>query len=83
MKTHRFEIAKFLPREDDGSGNIYIDWPCIHRQVGVEHIQWIKNQDPLKCQLVLENRPNDSHTYVMAEIYTDKLATMYGLLWAK
>lgn len=83
MKTHRFEIARYFPGESDGTGNIYIDWPSVHKQAGIDHIQWITNQDPLKCQMVLEQRPDDSYVYVIAEIYSDKLATLYGLLWAK
>jgi hypothetical protein len=83
MKTHRFEIAKFLPSEPDDSGNIYIDWPSIHRQASIDHIQWITNQDPIECQMMLERRINDSHIHVMVEIYSEKLATLYGLMWAK
>ena len=83
MKTHRFELGRFFPPESDGSGNIYIDWPSIHRQAGKDHIQWLQSQDPLDCQMVIERRPDESYTYVIAEIYSDKLATLYSLLWAK
>ena len=83
MKTHRFEIAKFFPGESDDSGNIYIDWPSIHRQASIDHIQWITNQDPIECQMMLERRINDPHIHVMVEIYSEKLATLYGLMWAK
>jgi hypothetical protein len=83
MKTHRFELAKFFPPESDGTDNIYIDWPAVHRQAGQDHIQWLKKQDATECQMVLERRPNDSYVYVMAEIYNDKLASMYSLMWAK
>ena len=83
MKTHRFELGRFFPPESDGSGNIYIDWPSIHHQAGKDCIQWLKAQDPADCQMVIECRPNESYTYVIAEIYSDKLAALYGLLWAK
>jgi hypothetical protein len=83
MKTHRFEIAHFFGSEADDDGNIYIDWPSVHRQAGIDHIQWIKDQDPSKCQLVLERRPNDNFIRVVTEIYSDELVTLYGLMWAK
>lgn len=83
MKTHRFEIAEWLPSENDDTGNIYIDWPAVHRQAGLNCIQWLKSQDPIECQLVVENRPGDPYQYMIAEIYSDRLATQYALMWAK
>jgi len=83
MKTHRFNIARYFDPESDGTGNIYIDWPAVHRQAGLDHVQWLKNQDPNQCQLVVEHRANSPYTHVVAEIYSDKLATLYNLLWAK
>jgi hypothetical protein len=83
MKTHRFKLANWLATESDGTGNIYIDWPSVHRQAGLDHIQWLKSQDPLDCQLVVETKKDDSNHYLVAEIYSDKIATLYGLMWAK
>ena len=83
MKTHRFNLAKYFSPEASFPENIDIDWPAVHRQAGLDHIQWLKNQDPSECQMVLEHRENDPYTYVMAEIYTDRLATQYILMWAK
>lgn len=83
MKTHRFEIGFFFGSTEDNHGNIYVDWPSIHRQAGIEQIKWIKAQDPAQCQLVLEQRPNDNYIRVVVEIYSDTLATLYGLMWAK
>lgn len=83
MKTHRFELGKYFPGEADEDGSIYIDWPAIHRQAGKDCIQWLRAQDPAQCQLVVEQRPDDTHWRVIAEIYTDKLATLYSIMWAK
>ncbi len=83
MKTHRFELAKWLPAESDGTGNIYIDWPSVHRQAGRDCIQWLKSHDPAECQLVIESKPNDCYQYITAEIYSDHLALQYALMWAK
>ncbi len=82
MKTHRFEIARYLPADVE-PGTIWIDWPSVHRQVGADHIKWLKSQDIAECQLIVEHRPNDMYKYLIAEIYTDKLATLYSLMWAK
>ena len=83
MKTHRFELGHWLPGESDGSGNLYIDWPAVHRQAGADHIQWLKEQDSVQCQMVVERRENVPYHYLMAEIYSDRLATHYALMWAK
>ncbi len=83
MKTHRFELARYFDPESDGTGNIYIDWPSVHRQAGLDHIQWLKSQDISECQIVIEQRPEDVYYYVVAEIYSDRLATLYNLMWAK
>lgn len=83
MKTHRFNIAQYFEPEGDGTDNIYIDWPAVHRQAGVDHVQWLKQQDPTQCQLVVEQRPYSGYTHLIAEIYSDRLATLYSLMWAK
>jgi len=83
MKTHRFELARWFPGESDGTGNIYIDWPSVHRQAGLDCIQWLKSQNPTDCQLVVESKLDDPYRYMVAEIYSDQLATIYGLMWAK
>lgn len=83
MKTHRFELGKFLPSDHDDEGNFYIDWPAIHKQAGKECINWLKLQDPSQCQLVVEKNKDHYHWWMIAEIYSDKLATLYTLMWAK
>lgn len=83
MKTHRFEIAKYFDPEPDDTGNIYIDWPAVHRQAGIDHINWLQNQEHSACQLTVEHKLRDPYTYVVVEIYSDKLASLYSLLWAK
>lgn len=83
MKTHRFELGCWLPGESDGTGNIYIDWPSIHHQAGKDCIQWVKSQDSTQCQMIIEQRENDPYHYLMAEIYSDRLATQYALMWTK
>jgi hypothetical protein len=83
MKSRSIEIAKWLPRESDGTGNIDIDWPAVQRQAGKDHLEWLLKQDKTRCQLVVENRENDTNHYLIAEFYDDRLVTEYWLLWAK
>lgn len=83
MKTHRFELGKFFPSEGDDLDIIHIDWPAIHNQAGLDCIQWLKKQDSTYCQMVVEQRPDDTHWWLVAEIYSDRLATEYALMWAK
>ncbi len=83
MKSSSVEIAKWLPQEADGTGNIYIDWPAVQRQAGKDHLEWLLKQDKTRCQLVVENRENDNYHHLIAEFYDDRLVTEYWLLWAK
>jgi hypothetical protein len=83
MKSNKIEVAHWLPREDDGSGNIYIDWPVVQKEAGQDHLEWLLKQDKDRCQLVVEHRANSTHHYLIAEFYDNRLITEYFLLWAK
>ena len=83
MKNNAVEIARWLPAESDEPGNIYIDWPAVQRQAGVDHLEWLLKQDKTRCQLMVENRQEDPYQYLIAEFYDSRLATEYYLLWAK
>lgn len=83
MKNKSIEVARWLPREDDGTGNIYVDWPAVQRIAGTDHLEWLLKQEKSRCQLVVEHRPDGPHHHLMAEFYDDRLATEYYLLWAK
>lgn len=78
MKTSKVELLKWLPYEGE---NIEIDWPKVHKTIGVEHTNWLLKQSIDKCQLVLER--TDMYCRLVAEFYDDKLLTHYHLMWAK
>lgn len=82
MKTHRFKLAEWLTDNADDSENIYIDWPAVHRQAGLDRIQWLQQQDPAWCQLITETQVDTQSRSLSAEIYSDKLAMAYHLMWA-
>ena len=78
MKTSKVELLKWLPSEGE---NIEIDWPKVHKTIGVDHTDWLLNQDHTACQLVLER--TDQHCRLVAEFYDTKLIAAYHLMWAK
>ena len=78
MKTSKVELLKWLPSEGE---NIEIDWPKVHKTIGVDHTTWLLNQDHTACQLVLER--TDQHCRLVAEFYDSELVTNYHLMWAK
>ena len=80
MKSKSIEIAKWFRESFE---TIDIDWPRVQRQVGTDQLEWLLKQDKTRCQLMVENRQDDSHQYLIAEFYDDRLATEYYLLWAK
>ena len=60
---------------------IDIDWPAVHKECGLDHIEWINKQDPELCQLTLEMFTGGSRLVV--EFFDQNLATTYHLMWAK
>lgn len=79
MKNNRVELLKWLPKE--GEENIEIDWPKVHKTIGLDHTKWLLNQPLNVCQLVLERR--DIYCRLVAEFYDDRVLTNYHLMWAK
>lgn len=78
MKTSKVELSKWLPQEGE---YIEIDWPKVHRTIGVDHTNWLLKQPHEQCQLVLER--NDMYCRLIAEFYDEQLLTAYHLMWAK
>ena len=84
MKTKKVELYKWLPSEGE---NIEIDWPKVHKTIGLDHTNWLLKQPDDICQLVLE-RTHDALTFrdqckLVAEFYNDQALTHYHLMWAK
>ena len=78
MKTSRVELLKWFPRESE---IIEIDWPKVHKTIGVDQTQWLLRQPKNKCQVVLERK--DADCRLIAEFYDQELLTIYHLMWAK
>lgn len=78
MKTKKVELLKWLPQEGE---YIEIDWPKVHKTIGLDHTNWLLKQSDEICQLVLER--NDMHCRLIAEFYDDRALTQYHLMWAK
>ena len=78
MKTNKVELLKWLPEEGE---YIAIDWPKVHKTIGLDHTKWLLNQSEDNCQLVLER--NDMYCRLIAEFYNEKTLVNYHLMWAK
>ena len=78
MKTSKVELLRWLPEEGE---NIEINWPKVHKTIGLEHTRWLLKQQPTDCQIVLERR--DMYCRLVAEFYRPEMLTTYHLMWAK
>ena len=78
MKTSKVELLKWLPEEGE---YIEINWPKLHKTIGLDHTNWLLKQPKNLCQLVLER--NDQYCRLIAEFYNDHTLLEYHLLWAK
>ncbi len=78
MKTERVELLKWLPQEGEV---IEIDWPKVHKTIGVDHTKWLLKQPHETCQMILER--NDMYCRLIAEFYDSRTLVNYHLMWAK
>ena len=78
MKNKVVELLKWLPSEGE---NIEIDWPKVHKTIGIDHTNWLLKQPQELCQLMPER--NDMYCRLIAEFYDEKTLVSYHLMWAK
>ena len=79
MKSSRFELYHW--RTYNGKDIIEVDWPKVHKTVGVDLINWINKQPKEKCQLVVDKLNDDFK--LIAEFYDQQTLVAYHLMWAK
>jgi hypothetical protein len=78
MKSNKIDLYRWLPSEGE---IIEIDWPKVHKTIGVDHTRWLLKQSQENCQLILERR--DMYCRLVAEFYNEHTLLNYHLLWAK
>jgi hypothetical protein len=78
MKSKKVELYKWLPRESEV---IEIDWPKVHKTIGLDQTRWLLQQPTDHCQIMLERR--DMYCRLIAEFYSDRSLVNYHLMWAK
>jgi len=78
MKSNKVELLKWLPSEGEV---IEIDWPKVHRTIGIDQTRWLLSQSKEQCQIVLERR--DMYCRLVAEFYNERTLVNYHLMWAK
>lgn len=78
MKSNKVELLRWLPSEGE---YIEIDWPKVHKTIGVDQCRWLLNQPEDQCQIVLERR--DMYCRLIAEFYNERTLINYHLMWAK
>lgn len=76
MKSKKVELLRWLPQESEV---IEIDWPKVHKTIGLEQTRWLLAQKPSSCQLMLER--NDMYCRLIAEFYNADAAVEYHLRW--
>jgi hypothetical protein len=78
MKTKSLELYSWQP---SGGEYIAIDWPKVHKTLGVDQTEWLLKQPHTACQLIIEHRAD--HCKLIAEFYDAATLTLYHLMWAK
>ena len=78
MKTEVVELLKWLPTEGE---YIEINWPKVHKTIGIDQTNWLLKQSLTNCQLMLYR--NDMYCRLVAEFYDERTLLTYHLMWAK
>lgn len=78
MKSKAVELYRWLPSEDE---IIEIDWPKVHKTIGLDQTRWLLEQQRANCQIMLERR--DMYCRLIAEFYNDHTLLNYHLRFAK
>ena len=75
------KINKRVILADWVSHDLYldIDWPAVHKKLGLEQIEWLLAQDPKDCQLILDK--TDINFKLVAEFYNERVLMTYHLMW--
>ena len=81
MKCDRVKLADWLGDLTDG----YVDipWPQVHEQAGREEVNWLLNQDPMHCQLIMDKEQDGALRSLWAEFYIESLRLQYALKFGK
>jgi len=77
MKTKRIILADWV------STDLYIDidWPGVHKKLGLDQIEWLLSRPSNKCQLVLDR--HDVNNKLVAEFYDEQTLVTYHLMWSR
>jgi hypothetical protein len=77
MKTSRVVLADWV------STDLYtdIDWPEVHKKLGLEQLDWLLSLPSDQCQLVLDKY--EVNNKLVAEFYDEKTLLAYHLMWPK
>ena len=78
MRKSKVELLKWLPSEGE---YIDIDWPKVHKTIGLDQTNWLLKQPEEACQLMLER--SDMYCRLIAEFYNERTLVEYHLMWAK
>jgi hypothetical protein len=81
MNNSKVTLYQWNINTDHPQDFIDIDWPLVHKECGLDHIDWINRQDPEKCQMTLEIFTAGRRLVV--EFFDKELEKFYHLMWAK
>ena len=77
MKCERIPLACWIG--DITDGYVDIPWPEVHNQAGSAVINWLNQQDPTQCQIIMDKEQDGSVRSLWAEFYNENLRLEYAL----
>jgi hypothetical protein len=80
MKSER--IFLHLWEGEPGDNYLDIPWPDVHRQTGVELINWLNSQDTVDVQMIMEQEHGGWQS-LWAEFYKESTRIQFALKFAR
>lgn len=77
MKSSKVELMSWQFNSDFNENDI--DWPRLHKMIGLDRTEWILKQSFNDCQMILERK--DTEMAVVAEFYNERTELEYHLRW--
>lgn len=67
-------------KKDYLNGEWYIDWPSIHRELGIECVEWLMDQERRgHLQMIVEKQ--DRRMRLTVEFFTNKSEQEFNILY--
>jgi hypothetical protein len=79
MMSKSVRLCSWTRADQSSDDYLDIDWPRVHRELGLDCVSWLQQLPKVECQLVVES--SEDLMWLTAEFYTLARYKEFFLLW--